>query len=218
MAQEKAPPKIDTLEEIIFLLAGLVLVGVLMSRLAVIASGVETSILGTLWVDIVKFFRWFMPIWKVLAIIIIVTCTFWSIYSYRKRGEVLAQERSKYGPLIIDPSEVEAVEVAPAKNPRWKKVLDLSYSNNPSDWRLAILEADIMLEEALRARGHAGDGLGEMLKGIDRSDMLTIESAWEAHKVRNRIAHAGGEFELNERETRRVISHFEEVFKELEVI
>jgi len=76
----------------------------------------------------------------------------------------------------------------------------------------------VMLEELLRTIGYNGESVGEMLKSVDKNEFLTIEDAWEAHKVRNAIAHSGGDFQLNERETKRVIALFEKVFKEFQVI
>lgn len=104
------------------------------------------------------------------------------------------------------------------KNEKWERVLAHANSVNPSDWRLAIIEADVMLDEVLQVSGYHGDGVGEMLKSVDRSDLLTLDAAWEAHKVRNEIAHAGGDYQLTEREARRVITLFESVFKELRII
>ena len=104
------------------------------------------------------------------------------------------------------------------KNEKWEKIIKYANSSNASDWRLAIIEADVMLGELLHTIGYKGESVGEALKLVDKSEFLTIEVAWEAHKIRNAIAHSGGDFQLNERETKRVIALFEEVFKEFQVI
>lgn len=72
-----------------------------------------------------------------------------------------------------------------------------------------------MLEDVLREKGYQGDTLGEMLKN---ASFKTIEMAWDAHKIRNRIAHEGSSFELTEREAKRAFTLFESVFRELRVI
>jgi len=104
------------------------------------------------------------------------------------------------------------------RNERWQKVLEKLESDNPSDWRLSILEADIMLDELTNEMGYHGDSIGDKLKGVEKSDFTTIENAWEAHKVRNAIAHHGADFILTQREARRVIGLFESVFKEFKII
>ena len=98
------------------------------------------------------------------------------------------------------------------------KILTLSESQNQSDWRLAIIEADIILDELLQKLQLPGDTMGEKLKAVEKSDFTTIESAWEAHKARNMIAHNGSDFLINQREIRHIISLYEAVFKEFFLI
>ncbi|MDO8619981.1 MAG: hypothetical protein Q7R64_01370 [bacterium] len=101
---------------------------------------------------------------------------------------------------------------------RWDRVQTHLHSENESDWRLAVLEADVLLDEMVTHMGYHGDSLGEKLKGIEKSDFLTLDGAWEAHAVRNKIAHEGATFALTEREAKRVIKLYEEVFKEFHYI
>lgn len=112
-------------------------------------------------------------------------------------------------------------EEPPAENKiakRFAKVLEHGNSARESDWRLAILEADVLLDEMVTGMGYHGDSLGEKLKAIEKSDFLTLDKAWEAHAVRNRIAHEGAAFVLSAREAKRVIALYEEVFKEFRYI
>ena len=106
----------------------------------------------------------------------------------------------------------------PIVNEKWEKVVVHINSTNPSDWKLAILECDIMLSEILEKMGYMQDSIGEKLKSIETSDFDNIENAWEAHKIRNQIAHEGSEFMINEREAKRVIGLYETVFREFEYI
>ena len=103
-------------------------------------------------------------------------------------------------------------------NEKWQRVLVHINSANPSDWKLAILECDIMLGEILEKMGYMQESIGEKLKSIEPSDFTNIENAWEAHKIRNSIAHEGSEFLINEREAKRVIGLYETVFREFEYI
>lgn len=105
----------------------------------------------------------------------------------------------------------------PAKNERWEKIKQKMDSENPSDWNLAIIEADKILDEMLVAMGYQGENLGERLKKVESSDFLTLNEAWEAHKVRNQIAHEDS-FILTKREAKVAISHYESVFKEFNYI
>ena len=104
------------------------------------------------------------------------------------------------------------------RNETWENIRAKFLSANQSDWRLAIIEADIYMDKLLDARGYHGDTVSDKLKQITPAELGSIQIAWEAHKVRNRIAHDGASFVLTQPEARRVLSYFEIVFRDLEVI
>jgi hypothetical protein len=122
----------------------------------------------------------------------------------------------------LDLSEVKKVktgDISPAvENEKWQKVLIHINSANSSDWKLAILECDIMLSDILEKMGYMQESISEKLKSIETSDFTNIEYAWEAHKIRNQIAHEGSDFLINEREAKRVIGLYEVVFREFNYI
>ncbi len=103
-------------------------------------------------------------------------------------------------------------------NKRWEHVLTLISSSQASDWRQAILESDIMLAELLNELGVPGTTIGDQLKAIDRRSFNTLDLAWEAHLVRNNIAHEGSGFDLSEREAHRTIDMYRRVFDEFAFI
>lgn len=103
-------------------------------------------------------------------------------------------------------------------NPRWHYILTLIESPNESDWRVAIMEADSMMEEVLKEKGLSGTTVSELLEGAKDSGFRSIQDAWDAHLVRNQIAHDGSDFPLSQVEGRRVIKMFQNFFEELRVI
>jgi len=103
-------------------------------------------------------------------------------------------------------------------NPRWHYILTLIESPNDSDWRVAIIEADSMMEEALKEKGVVGDTVSELLEEAKSDGYMHIQDAWDAHLVRNQIAHDGSDFPLSQVEGRRVIKMFQNFFEELRII
>jgi len=97
---------------------------------------------------------------------------------------------------------------------RWAMITENVSSPRDSDWRLAILEADIVLDDMLKSMGTLGDTVAERLKSVNEHTLPSVQKAWEAHAVRNRIAHDGANFSLSQHEARRIISLFETVLKE----
>ena len=106
---------------------------------------------------------------------------------------------------------------ADVKNERWQELMGHLESDNPNDWKLAIIEADVMLDDAIKERGYAGDTLGERLRSVSPTQMQTLDDAWDAHKIRNEIAHGGADFVLTHKIARDTITRYQRVFEELGV-
>ncbi|MFA6386438.1 MAG: hypothetical protein WCW04_01550 [Candidatus Paceibacterota bacterium] len=109
-------------------------------------------------------------------------------------------------------------ETDKSQNPRWKYILTLVESPNDSDWRIAIIEADSLLEESFKEKDLIGDNMSELLEDAKSNGYPSIQSAWDAHVVRNRIAHEGQEFSLTQIEARRVIKLYQNIFEDLNII
>ena len=103
-------------------------------------------------------------------------------------------------------------------NMRWQVILTHFASANPNDWRAAIIDADTMLDELVTSLGYTGQGLGEKLTSIRLNDFPTLQNAWEAHKVRNIIAHEGANYNLTERQKEITRRNFEAVFRDSGII
>ncbi|MFQ5661810.1 MAG: hypothetical protein ACE5F2_00975 [Candidatus Paceibacteria bacterium] len=157
---------------------------------------------------IVEFLERIKPISTILTLLFLAGI----IYSIIRIRQIRREEEKELGEIIV------AKGTGEKKKEKWNQLVDLAMSENESDWRLAIIEADTMLDDMVDAMGYKGDGLGEKLKQIERSDFNTLDQAWEAHKVRNNIAHAGSDFTLTQREVRRAIDLYKQVFDEFEFI
>jgi hypothetical protein len=218
---KKKPVSIGTRtpgQELIYLLAGLLLLAVVLGQIAFYINKIGWGNFTTIWNYFLH--SYFFPLWnnwKYVAVFISAISFIWIIHSHRKLAPIKKEEEKIYGTPAHD-SVFQDIHVQKEENERWKRVMSHARSTNSADWRLAIMEADILLEETLRKNGFPGDTVGEMLKSAQPGDFLTLDAAGEAHGVRNRIAHGGGDFDLNERETLRVISLFESVFKEFKII
>jgi hypothetical protein len=160
-----------------------------------------------------NFLLWFyssLTFFKFLLVFICLGLMYWIGYIVFHLTQIRKNQRRLLYP------EVAQTEVA--VNPKWRKVLAHIESGNESDWKLAIIEADIMLEDILDKLHLPGETVGEKMKAVEKSDFATIDNAWEAHKIRNQIAHEGGEYTLTQHEARRVIALYQSVFEEFQVL
>lgn len=71
---------------------------------------------------------------------------------------------------------------------KWLKVEQVLSRDQPASYQLAVLEADKLLDAALRERGISGQTMGERMKSY-QTRWSDANAVWEAHKLRNRIAH-----------------------------
>lgn len=101
---------------------------------------------------------------------------------------------------------------------RWRRIIDEINGESEQGWRLAILEADIMLNELLDNLGYKGETMADKMRQVSRSQFNSIDDAWEAHRARNKIAHEGSNMPLSQREAQHVINLYERVFREFQFI
>lgn len=107
---------------------------------------------------------------------------------------------------------------AEGENSKWQRVSTHASSESPNDWRIAIMEADIMLDDLLDSLGYTGTTIADKLKTARPEAFRSIEDAWEAHKVRNEIAHRGSDFVLTKRATQETMQRYQHVFEEFQFV
>lgn len=134
------------------------------------------------------------------------------IYSLLRMMHVLHHEEHYFETIAFAEADKQV------DHSRWNHVIALIESGQESDWRQAILEADIMLEEILIEQGYPGETVGERLKAVNPARFHTLDNAWTAHKVRNEIAHQGSSYKLDDNLAYRTIKLYESVFREFNTI
>lgn len=150
-------------------------------------------------------------IWSVFTVLsFIAAAGFLWLFAYAtmRLYQVRQSEAHKYHMVHAEHAEEKR------DHSRWAHIMQLVESHNESDWRQAVIEADIMLFDLLAQLGYSGQTVGERLKAVDPSRFHTLNEAWEAHKVRNEIAHQGSQYRLDDNLAYRTIRKYEAVFRE----
>jgi hypothetical protein len=113
------------------------------------------------------------------------------------------------------PEELKMTQDEQEIHRAWAAVKEQLLSENASDWKLAVMSADAVMGEALDDMKIEGATMADKLKALGESRRLrSYEQLWDAHKVRNEIAHDPRRT-LSQEEARRVVQYFEETLKEL---
>lgn len=99
---------------------------------------------------------------------------------------------------------------------RWETILSRLESANPSQYKVAILEADVFAEEVLEALGYHGSNMKERLEAMRDYDLETKGELVTGHAVRNRIIQESA-FEPTREEAEATLRHFSNFFKEADL-
>jgi hypothetical protein len=94
---------------------------------------------------------------------------------------------------------------------RWKEVESLLDAPGEMSLKLAVIEADKLLDHALKAMAMPGETLGERLK-FAAYKYPKLKDVWWAHRVRNRLVHEAS-YRLDRTIARRAIRSFRQALK-----
>ena len=96
---------------------------------------------------------------------------------------------------------------------RWQNIEALLDRDDELSYKLAILEADKLLDHVLKSMGTGGTNLGERIKLMSYK-YPKLRNVWPAHIMRNKIAHEAS-YHVGKGSVRNAISQFKQALREL---
>lgn len=99
-------------------------------------------------------------------------------------------------------------------NMRWLEAQKLC--NSKDTWPLAVINADRLVDEALRKRHFKGKTMGERLVAAQKT-FSDNDGLWHGHKLRNRLVHEDVA-SLKEADVRKALVGFRQALKDLGAI
>lgn len=100
---------------------------------------------------------------------------------------------------------------------KWNKITDGMKSDNESLWKVAIIEADNIIDDLIERMKYPGANMSERLDGINPGQIDNIEELRRAHAVRNRIIHEEN-FKLDKKHAAEIIGYYENFLRYFEVL
>lgn len=94
---------------------------------------------------------------------------------------------------------------------RWQKLQGML--KDKETWPLAIIDADKLLDDALKRSKYKGKTMGERLVSAQR-DISNNDATWYGHKLRNRVVHES-DVKLKEREVKDALIGIRSALKDL---
>lgn len=99
---------------------------------------------------------------------------------------------------------------------RWLLIENSLSRHEASSYSLSILNADKLLDQALRESGYKGETMGERMKSA-KEVWSNPNHVWGAHKIRNKIAHEP-DVQLSYEIAARSLSAFKQALKDVGAI
>ena len=100
---------------------------------------------------------------------------------------------------------------------QWQKIKQRLDAGLESEYKLAAIEADSVLDDILKKMGFAGETLAERLTKLTEATITNLPEVLEAHKTRNNIVH-DPDFKLTLDETRRALEVYEKALTDLHAL
>lgn len=99
----------------------------------------------------------------------------------------------------------------------WNKITARLNTGSEFEYKLAIIEADDLLDSSLKKMGYGGPTLEEKLGKLTSVSLPDIEQVFAAHRLRNNIVH-DPDFRLTLEEARKIVNIYGKAFNDLQIL
>jgi len=99
---------------------------------------------------------------------------------------------------------------------RWMTIEHALKNDEPMTYQMTVLNADTLLDQALKEKGVQGATMGERMKQM-QNKWSNANNVWSAHKLRNQIAHEP-DVKLSYDASRRALASFKQALKDVGAI
>lgn len=131
-----------------------------------------------------------------LAAILVFGAILWAVIGLTKRG-----------PSALDVNKYRS---------RWMTIEQGLKRDETSSYPMSILNADTLLDHALKDKGIQGQTMGERMKKMQQK-WSNANNVWSAHKLRNQIAHEP-DVKIDYDSARRTLMAFKQALKDVGAI
>ncbi|OGZ02791.1 MAG: hypothetical protein A2430_00240 [Candidatus Liptonbacteria bacterium RIFOXYC1_FULL_36_8] len=164
----------------------------------------EAKDTGIFWIKVFGDFLPFIQVFSILVSLFFLGMIVFMMVKLNVIGEKVTEIVN-----LVSVSTIDRKRVLKA----WKQILNKIATQNKSDIKIALIEADKIMDEILKVSGFRGDSMAERLEQITPAQLSNIERIWRAHKLRNRLVHET-DYEMTESEARIAIDAYHKAFQE----
>ena len=144
-----------------------------------------------------------------IVLLFVFTLSFVNLYSYHPR-------------FIYDPRKYWKKHRPKAHSGNfaiesWKNVTKKLADGSPEALRLAVIEADSIVDGVLKRMGYQGDTFADRLSHLNADTMPSVDRVWDAHRLRNDLVHTPGFMTTPER-ARSAIGEYEAFLRDVNAL
>ena len=99
----------------------------------------------------------------------------------------------------------------------WNKIIARLDAGLESEYKLAIIEADSLLNDILQRMGYGGETSGERLEKLTLTALPNIEEIKTCHQIRNNIVY-DPDYKLSLDEARKLLAAYEQALRVLQAL
>lgn len=156
------------------------------------------------------FFQKSLLIAKIEAYVLILFFIIGILYFLRKTSYL----RFRFWQDLVEMTTFRSYAVKKIEK-QWQSLMKKLESPSEAEWKLAVIEAENILDEVLQRIGFSGESFGERLKQVKPEQLKNLEEVWEAHKIRNNIVH-DPDYKLSLDQAKKVLEIYEKALRDLE--
>lgn len=99
----------------------------------------------------------------------------------------------------------------------WIKIIERLETGSEAEYKLAVIEADSMLDDILKKMGYGGENLKDRLKYLTQATIPNLDSLLEAHKIRNNIIH-DPDYRFSLEDGKKILAIYEKTFQDIQAL
>ena len=100
---------------------------------------------------------------------------------------------------------------------RWSNVLKKAAAGSSDALKVAVIDADKIVDDALKQLGLQGEHMADRLEKLSPHEVRSLDKIWSAHRLRNDLVHTPG-FEAKVSDARRALEGYESFLKEVKLL
>ncbi len=149
-----------------------------------------------------------LPALYVISILISGVLLWFTIYCIAGSGYVKSKIIERYMDMFGIGSVAKRRQLK-----AWKHVVSRMRTGDPSNWKLAILEADSVMDEVIKSSGYRGVSVDDRFKQVEPAVLSNSGELQEAHKIRNRVGQEP-DFAISKEDALTILRVYKKSFQE----